>query len=365
MLTVVKALGSSVSRPSLVLVVQKPTGYLADVVSASFQIFDVSTLTKEVTPVQVWPAAPGTKQSIDVVTSRLGVGRYAATWASSTADVGRYFVRWFFVREAGGAEETFDQEFEVVAQAYPVGPQYCALYDLREEGVPSALTDRRVQAAIVQASRYVEMFTCRRFAPEHKELRLDGHDSRALLVGEPIVAVGTITISLNTAVQVLQEPVEQDYVKVFNRHLTQGLLRPDDRDSPRIEFWHGADLAGVQWQQSSIIRLDQFLWPFGQQNITIDGVFGYTEPDGSMCGGTPALLRQATKMLAIRNLPLLTDQDGLEDARWRHRVIQENTREQSITFARPTQSQEGPFTGDVEIDNLLLAFMRPPGMAAA
>lgn len=101
----------------------------------------------------------------------------------------------------------------------------------------------------------------------------------------------------------------------------------------------------------------------GYRNITVRGAFGYTEADGSPAGRTPELIRHVTKLLVMRELPLLTKQDRREDAQRRWRLTSERTRDQSYTLAALRLS--GEFTGDPEIDTLLAAFARPPDLGAA
>jgi hypothetical protein len=67
-----------------------------------------------------------------------------------------------------------------------------------------------------------------------------------------------------------------------------------------------------------------------------------------------------TLLLVKRDLPQLAcDQEGL-DARSINRIREMRTRDQTITFADKGLG-EGPFTGDIEIDNLLQPFVKPFG----
>jgi len=111
------------------------------------------------------------------------------------------------------------------------------------------------------------------------------------------------------------------------------------------------------------LGLGRLVWPRGQQNVEARGVFGYTEPDGSPTGRTPELIRRVTMLLVLRELPLLGDVDAREDAQRRFRLTSERTRDQSYTLE--ALRLHGAFTGDPEIDNVLVAFMRPPDLGAA
>ena len=157
--------------------------------------------------------------------------------------------------------------------------------------------------------------------------------------------------------------VDPTLYRIYNRHLTQGLLLPDDRDDPKLEFFHGSDLGGVRFEPAGALGLASLVWPRGQQNVMVRGVFGYTEPDGSPTGSTPTLIRQVTKLLVMRDLPRLTDLDRREDAQRRWRLTSERTRDQAYTLE--ALKLQGAFTGDPEIDNILVAFVRPADLGAA
>ena len=98
------------------------------------------------------------------------------------------------------------------------------------------------------------------------------------------------------------------------------------------------------------------------QEHVVEGLFGYTEPDGTAEGRTPAAIRRACILLVLRWLHPLAD-DGGFDARNRWRIIEERTRDQSYKLDRPG-SGGGP-TGDPELDAILLRYRRPAPMGAA
>ncbi len=112
------------------------------------------------------------------------------------------------------------------------------------------------------------------------------------------------------------------------------------------------------------------VWPALRQNVVVAGVFGYIEKDGSPAGGTPPLIRKACTMLVIRNLAPMADADATFEAKNKHRVIREKTREQEYELARgggaTGDGRDAPFTGDPEIDTILDSYSRPPyvGFAA-
>ena len=97
--------------------------------------------------------------------------------------------------------------------------------------------------------------------------------------------------------------------------------------------------------------------------MEVEGLWGYTEDDGSETGRTPVEIRRACMMLVLRGLPLLGDVDAAGDARSRWRIIEERTRDQSYKLDRETRP--APLTGDPDVDAILGRYRRPPALGAA
>ncbi len=367
MLSVVQSVGATAANGALVLYVADPYGLLLDVFAADFQILDA-------TGAQVFPVSG--RQALNVTAApptgnRLGLGRFVAVWDSTASAAGQYTIRWHFTRVSGGTEETFDEEFEIVAKAY-VGPHYCSVYDLRAEGLLStgfnAKTDAQCQLAIVRASRYVEMFTGRTFGPKFKTIDVDGTGGRAVQFEEPIIGIDSLFLSFVTNFTAQDLLIPSAALKVYNRHLTQDLLSPDDRENPKIEFVHGADLAGVNYYESGTgYVLYMLMFPNGRQNLRAAGVWGYTDRNpsaspGAGAGVVPEMLREATKLLVFRNLANMMG-GGRTQAIIQSRIFAESTRDQS--YQASATWLKGAFTGDSEIDTILAAYCRPPQFGAA
>jgi hypothetical protein len=302
----------------------------------------------------------------DQIQSRLTgipeLGHYAAAFAPSGASPvpppgTKCQINWAWTMP-NGATGIMVREFDVLSNVPPQrehAGSYCLVSDLREEGFPpERASDQRLLRLIAMQSRYIDRVTGRFFEPRFVTQTLNGTGGRAMQLGDPIIALSLVTLgnpSVNT--------IEPESFRVFNRHISAGLTNPDDRNDPKIEFVHYRDIFGRQ-RSASIdsplfgVPFRDLFFPSGVQNVNITGLFGFTDPDGSSSGMTPELIRHACKLLVYRELFKLSSDE--RDERKRHRILSEGTRDQRYTMAA---AQEGAFTGDREIDDILLTFMRP------
>ncbi|MCG8416638.1 MAG: hypothetical protein MJE77_01690 [Proteobacteria bacterium] len=333
-------------------------GFLVDVELLEFVILDKTGPS----PVQVFPAAG--REAVDTTQlcptgGNLSTGHYVATYAvPADANVGTHAIQWFVRVTAGAAERTFSEEFDVVAAPVEANSGYCRIQEIRDEGVSvTAASDERLARLIALSSRYIEAVTDRFFEPRALTIHVDGRDSHDLLLETPIVAVAQLEI---VEQGLLGSPftgrVSPSNYRVYNRHLTQGLVKPDDRENPKISFLRDALVS------RPLLGLTQF-FPRGTQNIRVTGVFGYTDPGENPAGETPVLIREVCKRLVLRQLPALTDASAREDSEKRYRLIEEKSRFQSYKLG-PLQLA-GALTGDPEIDNILIQFKRPVDLGAA
>lgn len=326
-------------------------GVRTDMYSVEFVIQE--NVTNPGTPVQVFP--PAGRQALNVTDlcptgEKLGTGHYVAPWTPElTEPLGEHIVQWYFKLTASSPEQTFCESFEILPEATgSTGIGYCTVQDIRDEGVPSTISDERIQEMIVVASHFVDAYTVRFFSPRSLSFRLDGRGNRSMLLEHPIIDV--------TNVEIDDSVVDLADVVVYNRHMTQQLFYPDDRDDPRIELVQ--PVTDLQLRQHTASG-----FPIGQQNVLIEGVFGYTDPDGSTYGQTPVLICEATKLLVMRELPLKYTSGGMDDTAIGYKIIEMKTRYQSVKFSDPNKLGvygPGPFTGDRRIDNILLRFRAPP-----
>lgn len=344
-------------------------GVLSDIYAVSFQIFDVTSGT----PVQVFPAVVDDREALNVIDTyptgdRLSVGRYAATWTVPGAEpIGTHRIKWFFQLTSSTPEQTFIEEFEVLpevlATPYSTAENYVTLAEMRDEGLTVSLaSDELLARRIVLASRFVEAATKRFFYPKAMTIKVDGRGGPKILLSDPIIAISEVLFD-TTPWAPSATQVDLDLVRVYNRHISQGLVSPDDRNNPKIELFSPAEMLAHYGSSRSWSRL---VFPRGQQNVTITGVFGYTDPDPSLLtqGSTPELIKHVTKLIVMRELDKMSRVANRFDRHQRYRLTSERTRDQAYTLD-PLGTAKGYFTGDPEIDNLLALFLRPPALGAA
>ena len=251
---------------------------------------------------------------------------------------------------------------------------YCVVQDLRDEGVPStgygAKTDEYLGKVIIRVCAMIDNFTGRFFEPRDLTLVLDGTGSRALLFGDPIIDIDTIKLDSDDFS--LAEEYDLDDVRIYNRHLTERLTNPDDRESPKIEILEfdrrEESLPAFGTDAHSLFHMHR--WPEGTQNIQVVGTFGYTDWDDDEDEGvTPILIERAAVLMVLRDLNTgYTEIDRREDERNRWRVTEHKTRDQTIKFEKPSVlglAGFGAFTGDPEIDSILAQYVRPPRFGSA
>ena len=209
---------------------------------------------------------------------------------------------------------------------------YATALDLRNEGVTEAqASDERLTALIEEATQVIDRLTGWFFEPRQLTLTFDGRGTKTI---EPPVP-----------------PIRLDLLFVDGVELSRA---PNDLlvvGAP-VEPWFVAP---------RFTLLDGNVFSKGIGNVSAQGVWGYTEADGTPFGRTPLAIRRACMMLALRMIPSLTD-DAAEETRNRWRIIEERTRDQSYKLDKPAAALH--FTGDPEIDDILLRYRRPWGLGA-
>jgi hypothetical protein len=208
---------------------------------------------------------------------------------------------------------------------------YATLEDLRSEGFSAEdIPDARAQRALDDASALIDAVTGQFFEPRQLTIVLEGRGAASLWLPVPVIRIDRLLVDGN--------PWSSDLagLVIVGAPVVRGL------DGPRITRRYG-------------------VFPKGASNV-IEGLWGYTEPNGSPVGRTPLAIRRACLLMVTRLAPPLAD-DASVEARKQHQIIEERTRDQSFRLAAPPE--RAPFlVGDAEVDALLWPFVRPPSMGA-
>lgn len=209
---------------------------------------------------------------------------------------------------------------------------YASLADMRAEGVtPAQASDERLTALLVEASAFVDHVTGWFFEPRTMVLRMDGRGTPSLEPPVPPIRLDELLIDGVAA------SLAQDDIAIRGAPVLPGF------DAPRL-------------------TLARSVFPKGTDNVVANGLWGYTEPDGTPTGATPPAIRRAVMLLVMRWLPLLGDAEATA-AKSQWRILEERTRDQSYRLS-PLSSVGVTFTSDPEIDLLLARYRKPIGLGA-
>lgn len=210
---------------------------------------------------------------------------------------------------------------------------YATVADLRAEGVTVTLADdARLTLLIEEASALIDQLTGWWFEPRALLLRMDGRGTPTIVPPAPPIRLDHLFVGGD------ELPTAPEYLVVVGAPVLPGL------DGPRITQRWGVFLRG-------------------DGNVLADGLWGYTEPDGTPEGRTPLPIRRATMLLVLRHVYPLAD-DAAVAARTRWRVVEERTRDQSYKLGTAPEPAHG-MAGDPDIDALLSPYMRPSHFGVA
>ncbi len=210
---------------------------------------------------------------------------------------------------------------------------YATVADLRDEGITELQApDERLLALIEEATMMIDRATGCFFEPRNMTIRINGRGTPS--IKPPVPPILLDEISLNNS----------DFSPNLSDIIIVGAPIQPGFSSPMMTLIHGQ------------------IFPRGDHNIEVKGLFGYTEEDGTLTGRTPLEIRRACMLIVLRWIPRLGDSDASEDARNRWRIIEEKTRDQSYKLA--SISSAAQLTGDPDIDAILVRYSRPSGLGA-
>jgi hypothetical protein len=257
------------------------------------------------------------------------------------------------------SDQTDGTPFDITNNGTQKVRGYATIAEMRDEGYqPTAHTDARVQASLDLAMDVIDRVCGQRFDPYWAKFILDipkPYDEAMLDV--PIAALWQLNDARGTI------DLSQGAIIVSNRHLTLGMIHPDDRKDPRLQ-WSDAGAYATR-------RVETGRFVLGRRGLTIVGVFGFTEIGSTdeagevvadsqvpiSYGSTPAEINRACMKLAGKYLYKISS--GIsEEMSMASRVISERTRDQSYTLSAGA-SISSDTTGDPEVDDILAGYAAP------
>lgn len=311
-----------------------------------------------------------TSGTINLTTDKLGTGRFAIpTGDTSSWNIGTHRATVTYKMATAGPDYVQRIEFELLtAEDWPDDGQfttYVSTRDCYRDGYAVATVTARaaLHRILHEVAERIEGWTGRWFDPRYVKLKVGGQEASKLLLQSPIIAIEDIYAVWQTTTGNDTYKFEQYLYKVYNRHL-DGFWEDDDRCHPYIE------LTNVD---GTVVSVDGWAWPYGNQNIEVRGIFGYTNPETDpnngrvKIGNTPRDIARVAGVIAARTIE---DPTMSSPTTWQVGSIKSmKTRHQSITFggAAGASSSSGNLsepTGDPYLDSILVKYCQPQGFGA-
>lgn len=210
---------------------------------------------------------------------------------------------------------------------------YASVQDMRDEGVtPAEASDARLLALLEEATAFIDRVTGWFFEPRLATFRLDGRGTPSIEPPVPALRLDRLAIAGSALSLALDELV------IVGAPLQPGFTVPRFTLRGRV-------------------------FPRGQGNVVAEGLWGFTEANGTPEGRTPLAIRRACMLLVLRFLAPLAD-DASFEARSRWRIVEERTRDQSYKLGVAPQGATQT-TMEPEVDALLALYRRPTPLGAA
>lgn len=208
---------------------------------------------------------------------------------------------------------------------------------LNSPTVPRAVGEELIKEAMDKIDEATGQF----FNKRTGTFQIEGDNIPVMWFPVPIIEITKLVI--NSTDLELDEGEDKDFVAFKGRQRPQ-----DDRRNPRIKL-------NVGRGRDSIYVAPLTTRVFAKNTLTtIEGSFGFLEPDGS----TPRLIKKATKLITIGqiNKPI-TETAGTEDTGPLKRLKVDLHEEEF--FELKSEGNVGAFYGDAEVEAILAKYKTP------
>lgn len=338
--------------------------FLADPVEATYRIEDIRDPEQK-------PVVKILTTNLDLTDApvgyKLGTGRFCIPTGDTTGWApGTHRAICRFKMESAGRDYVQIIDFEILnASLIPTGQGYVGYASTRDlylgqYATMAAFTPEQMHPYIKRISLGLESVLERCFEPRYIDMRLNGDKRRVLYLMDAIIAADEISKVSRNAQGVEEFTLyAQESYRVMNRHL-DGTYNDDDRCNPAI------------FATSNVIGMFStagHTWPPGDRNISVKGVFGYTDPepgsDGVLIGTTPDELIQVIGILLGRTIQ---DPGMSSPAIWRPGTVKGyKTRDQQIQFFGATGAVDltHGIMDDPMLSALLERFVKPARLSYA
>lgn len=244
---------------------------------------------------------------------------------------------------------------------------YCTVEEIRAEGWDNVtlFPDSKIQAKIDYATSMIDRICGQRFDAYYGVQTVD--IKRAYPEVHLDIPIAALLKVEEVQISSSQSDIDLSSIIVYNRHLTEGLINPDDRRNPMIAYGQGGTSSSRKLYGSGrFLRGNQVIKLFGIWGFTelgTTGQAGETELDSQIplsYGSTPAEINRAAMLLTTAYMPTLSD-GGAQEAVDSSRIIEEKTRDQSYKLDKGSVTEDSAygFTGIQEVDTILMRYCGP------
>ena len=203
-----------------------------------------------------------------------------------------------------------------------------SLDKLRERGfLEEDYSDAELRDAESFAWEIINLFTNRQYENQNLTMLLDGMGTKTLLLD---MAISEITSVEEDSLGTLTE--NTDFV-VYNRNV------PDDRVNPKL------------------VLLNNKLWPRGNQNVTVVGRFGYTDPKSSDGHPPLPLIEVAMRFISFTFENLLEEGERDVNIVSSKRGVQKEVTDR-WSYDRYDRKQVYSFLDDAFVNGILLMYRK-------